>query len=131
MKITAFVVLTFLTASVLGAERSPAGMWNDGLVGENTSIYLASDGSGDFISMGSQSLYWSYDAALHIVTVRWQRPGQEKEEHSMRFRYDLEQQVLTALDVKRGEFEWRFKRLNQSFIDTWLKSKRENARDSK
>ena len=99
-------------------------MWNDGLVGENTGLYFATDGSGDYISLACYPLKWSYDTELHIVTVHVQVSG--RKEQIMRFRFDIESQIIRPLDIKSDGRDQNFKRADQEYINWWLAVKKKN-----
>ena len=106
-------------------EKNPAGMWNDGLEGENTGLYFAADGSGDYISLACHPLKWSYDPDLHIVTIHLQVSG--RKEQIMRFLFDAESQSSNQLDSKNDGRDWNFKRADQKYTNWWLAVKKENG----
>lgn len=109
--------------SLLGKQKHPQGMWNDGRVAENIGLYLAPDGSGDFISHRCAPLHWSYDSIQQIVTVHLlDAEGNKDESRVLRFQYAPRADALTALSDN-----WPFKRQTQSSIDSWLEVKKKNA----
>jgi hypothetical protein len=56
-------------------------MWNDGLVGCNTGLYVCADGTGDVISEANESFDWRFDAESRVLTITTtrQRDGVEQD----------------------------------------------------
>jgi hypothetical protein len=130
-----FLIFTILSLAIVsdgfGAGKTvkgPEGMWNDGLDGENTALYLADDGTGDIISLLTAEATWSYDPHAGIVLVNF-RAGPKNDLRTMQFRYDAEMDSLAGIRrTESGNSPWRFYRQDQSSIDRWLNVKKQNSR---
>lgn len=94
------------------------GLWDDGLVGENTKLDLRADGSAHIVSHAVRPAAWTFDADTLQVTItsRRQADGSTVRQHVT---FDRGADVLTGRFSGPNGREHVFRRASQEAIDWW------------
>lgn len=97
---------------------SLVGLWDDGLVGENTKLDLGADGSAHIVSLVVVPATWTFDSSTRRVTVTSRRQADDStvEQHVT---YVPAQDVLTGPFSGPGGREQTFRRASQDAIEWW------------
>ena len=121
MKVLLFVLAAVgLSVSAFAGREQVVGIWNDGLVGENTGFYFSPDGTGDCIAFLPSRISWTYDDPSRAVTVTF------PDGRIWRMKFDDKGEKLIS-DHKRAEKQdWIFHRLDEAALEKWLKFRNEN-----
>lgn len=109
-----------LGVNAFAGREQVAGMWNDGLDGENSGFYFSADGTGDYISLRPARISWGYDAPSKTISVTFPNG------HVWRMIIDEKGDRLISEVKRSGDVDWIFLRQDAAAVERWLKIRNEN-----
>jgi hypothetical protein len=117
-----------VTATTQSPRENPSvvGMWDDGLVGENTMLELMPDGTGHIVSMAVERIQWQYSSNTSVLKLSRVRERDQKTITSM-VKYSPDSDTLVGEFYGPNDKNHTFRRAAQGKIDWWQKVKEKNA----
>jgi len=127
------LLLAFCIASVTHSHAdepaSITGMWDDGLVGENTMISLSTNGTGDVISLACFEVRWTINATTKLISMTYVRQSDQKQE-TLRLTYDPKSDTLIGRLYGTNDVEHVLRRATKDKANWWAEIKKKAAKTS-